>query len=99
MSSTRFENNAAVTRNSTVIHTESGDEILALNPESGNCYSFSGPSARLWQVLAEPTTAAEAAAVLAAEFEIEEEACREQIAEFFTRLNDEQLIRIAPEAA
>ena len=77
-----------------VIHSAMPDRVLALHIETGNCFAFGGPSARLWDLLEQPLTAAEAARRLVQEYEIEEEACRAQVSDHLHNLHAEGLISI-----
>ena len=74
-----------------VLHSRMDATVFALDVGSGNCFSFDGPSARLWDLLEQPITAAEAARRLVQEFEVDEGACREEVTAYFRRLRDEGL--------
>ena len=86
-------------RNPKVIHSHSGEAVLALDVQSGDCFSFGGPSARLWELLEQPISAADAAGELVKEFDIETETCRREILDYFGKLHAEGLIRTAAAAA
>ena len=81
-----------VRRRPDVLDSRVGDSVFALDIESGDCFSFSGPSARLWDLLAEPVDAGEAARILAREYEIEEQSCLAEVADHFRKLQQEGLI-------
>ncbi|GGA61982.1 PqqD family peptide modification chaperone [Sphingomonas psychrolutea] len=75
---------------------ESGldDAIFVLDTATGNCFSFSGPSKTLWELLSAPTTADEAALRLFAVYEIDQLECRAEVLAHFCNLQDEGLITL-----
>ena len=70
------------------------DSVYVLDVGSGHCFSFRGPSARLWEMLADPVCAAGAASALVTEFDVEMGACTDQVTEHFRSLHREGLIVI-----
>lgn len=90
--SDELDENMAVRRRPDVLHSQMDDTVFALQVRSGVCFSFDGPSARLWDLLEEPVTAAAAARRLTQEYEVEEGACRAEVLAYFRRLLDEDLI-------
>ena len=88
------ERDTAYVRRPEVIHSAMTDRVLALHIETGNCFAFGGPSARLWELLEQPLTPAEAARRLVQEYEVEEEACRAQVSDHLQNLHAEGLITI-----
>ena len=75
-----------------ILHSRMDATVFALHVGSGNCFSFDGPSARLWDLLEQPITAAAAARLLVQEFEVDEGECREEVTAYFRRLRDEGLV-------
>ena len=88
----RLDNDTPVRRLPDVLHSRMDATVFALHVGSGTCFSFDGPSARLWDLLEHPVTAADAARLLTQEYEIDEAACREEVTAYFRRLRDEGLI-------
>ncbi len=87
-----LDSDTPVHRLPAVLHSRMDSTVFALHVGSGNCFSFDGPSARLWDLLEQPISAAEAARRLTREYEVDENACREEVKAFFRRLHDEGLI-------
>lgn len=75
-----------------ILHSRMDATVFALHVGSGNCFSFDGPSARLWDLLEQPINAADAARRLTEEYAVDEESCREEVTAYFRRLRDEGLI-------
>ncbi|MGZ8282187.1 MAG: PqqD family protein [Allosphingosinicella sp.] len=84
----------AYVRRPVVLHSTTSDGILALHIETGCCFAFDGPSARLWELLGEPITPALAAQRLVQEYRVDEEACRAQVSDHLSRLHSEGLVDI-----
>lgn len=78
-------------RNPDAISSETPDNIVALDPGSGDCYAFSGPSARIWAMLETPVTATQIVDKLVAEFDITADACRSEVDAYLARLEAEGL--------
>ena len=85
----------AFVRNPDVLHSRSGEVTVALFVESGDCFSFGGPSARIWELLETPVTPRELARQLVREYAIDEEACLAQALEYLGKLQAEGLVRHA----
>ena len=86
---------ARMMRNPDVLHSRSGDVTVALYVESGDCFSFTGPSARIWELLETPISAREIAAQLVGEFAIDDDACLAETLAFLDDLRAEGLVRPA----
>ena len=87
-----LDSDTPVRRLPDVLHSRMDSTVFALHVGSGNCFSFDGPSARLWDLLEQPISAVEAARRLTREYEVDEGACREEVTAYFRRLHDEGLI-------
>ena len=87
-----FDSDTPVRRLPDVLHSRMDSTVFALHVGSGNRFSFDGPSARLWDLLEQPISAAEAARCLTREYAVVEGPCREEVTAYFRRLHDEGLI-------
>jgi hypothetical protein len=65
----------------------------------GMYFGLEGAGPRIWSLLERPRSAAELAADLVGEFEVDEATCLRDVCEFLEALKDAQLIRIHDEAA
>ncbi len=81
-------------RKSDILHSRLGGTVVALAIETGDSYSFDGPSGRIWELLGEPASPADPTAILVQEFEIGPERCLEQVCAFCDHLHDEGLIGV-----
>lgn len=86
-------------RSPTILHSKVRDTVLALAMDTGDCFNFTGPSGRLWELLEQPVSASQAARLLTEEFDVDFESCRSEVTAFLGRLLDEDLIVIAKDTA
>jgi hypothetical protein len=85
----------AFVRTPDVLHSRSGAVTVALSVGTGDCFSFAGPSGRIWDLLETPHTPRGLARQLVREFEIEEDACLAEVLDYLGRLQDEGLVQRA----
>lgn len=90
--------NSTVVRDPGVLASEMDGALFLLHVDGGACVSLTGPSARLWALLAEPVSAAEAARQLVQEYVVDESDCRQQVLEHFRSLCTEGLISVSKPA-
>lgn len=69
--------------------------ILALNVDTGESYSLTGPSGRVWRLLNTPSSATEIATILTKEYVIDQESCTAQVCAFLALLLKENIIAAA----
>lgn len=87
-----LDSDTPVRRLPDVLHSRMDATVFALDVGSGNCFSFDGPSARLWDLLEQPITATDAACRLTQEYAVDKDLCRAEVTAYFRRLRDEGLI-------
>jgi len=76
-----------------LIGSPTPEALVVLDVQSGDFYSFSGPSARIWELLEAPISASEAVARLISEFDIDEHSCRAEVEAHLARLESEGLVK------
>ena len=69
-------------------------ELVALHIENGTYYSFNETAARIWALLDHPQKVSALCAALAAEFEVEAGACREQVMLLLQDLKADGLVEL-----
>ena len=88
----------AYQRNEEIVFSENDGTIYALNPEIGHCFSFTGPSARIWVLIGDKMTVDDLVGALMNEFTIDEVACRQEVSTYLASLVDEGLVQTFPAA-
>jgi len=83
---------ALVTRNSELISATVDDDLVMMSMTKGEYYGISGVGARIWELLAEPTTLDSIVDTICTEYEVEPQVCRADVEEFVTRLGDLGLV-------
>ena len=79
-------------RNHSVMSTAIDDTTMMMDIEKGSYYSLEEPASRIWELLETPHSIAEVAAILAAEYEIDDETCEADTAEFVEELIKLELV-------
>jgi Coenzyme PQQ synthesis protein D (PqqD) len=66
---------SVVRRRDEPIFTRLDDELLALDPRQGYCYSLSGVGTRVWELISSPTAIGTVRDRLVMEFAVDEDTC------------------------
>jgi len=88
------ETDVVVRQADDLLTTTVDGDLLGMSIERGVCYGFNAVATRSWELLAEPHTIDGLCARLVAEFDVGEQACREQIEAFVDELQREGLVRM-----
>lgn len=78
-----------------LLEADVNGEIVALHIDKGQCYGMNNVASRIWQLLAEPTSAEQICATLAEEYEVDPATCRAEVDALLADLKAEGLIRPA----
>ncbi len=81
-----------VRRADDVLTTPMDDTLLMLNIRQGRYHGLNEVAARIWELLETPTSAASLVAALVGEFDIGEEDCARDVADFLARLRERGLL-------
>lgn len=81
-----------LTRNSELISATVDDDLVMMSLTKGEYYGISGVGARIWELLAEPTTLDSLVDTICAEYKVDPQVCRADVEEFVTRLGDLGLV-------
>ncbi|MEK4661966.1 lasso peptide biosynthesis PqqD family chaperone [Priestia sp. FSL H7-0729] len=74
--------------------SDMGSEKVMMSISSGKYYNLGSTGGRIWDLIEEERTLGEVVEVLAAEYEIEPDVCREQVVQFLEHLSREDLIDV-----
>ena len=86
---------ARIIRCDDLLEADVNGEIVALHVEKGQCYGMNAVASRVWALLAEPTSPDQICARLSAEFDVDAETCRTDVAALIAELRSEGLIQPA----
>ena len=76
-----------------LMEAELGDELVALDVQDGQCFGFSAAAASVWQLLDTPKSMAALVEALTAQYAVDTDACRADVAELLESMRDMGLIR------
>ncbi len=69
-----------------------GEELLMMSPAVGKYFNLNEVGARIWELLAEPTTVEALVAALTSEYAVDADTAREQVVEFLAELRERGLL-------
>ena len=70
-------------------------EVILLSPMDLSYHSLDRVGARVWEILATPTTDDDLIAVLTSEFDVSDEVCRADVTVFLERMIDIGVLRVS----
>lgn len=76
-----------------LLEAELGDELMALDPEGGNCFGFNSVATDVWRHLQSPKSFDELKQALLAEYDVDSEQCGTQLRELLDDLVEKGLVR------
>ena len=84
--------NATLRRADGLLAAAVGDELLMMSVAQGKYFNLNGVGARIWELLAEPTTLDGLVAALTAEYEVDGESARREVENFLAALRERELL-------
>jgi hypothetical protein len=79
-------------KNAELLESNIDDEIVALNVEKGQCYGLNAVGSRVWRLLDTPLSLGEICSTLQSEYQVEPEACLDEVSRLLADLQSEGLI-------
>jgi hypothetical protein len=79
-------------RSATLLEAEVGDELVALQLESGACFSFDPVAKEIWELLVQPRTIQAMCDQLLLTFEVDRERCEREVAKLVAELEAMELV-------
>ncbi|MGQ9846000.1 MAG: PqqD family peptide modification chaperone [Bacteroidales bacterium] len=89
-----FKSDSIFQRKKNIVFTYLDNEIMLLNPDTGQYYSFNKVGTYIWELLSNPISFNELILNLQIKFEVEKTKCEADTKKFLTMLIDKQLIEI-----
>ncbi|MGX1827607.1 lasso peptide biosynthesis PqqD family chaperone [Paenibacillus taichungensis] len=74
--------------------SDMGGEKVMMSIHNGKYYNLGSTGGRIWDLISQERTLTELVEVLASEYEIESDICREQVVQFLEHLTHEGLIDV-----
>ena len=75
-----------------LMEAELGDELVALDPNAGDCFGFNGVATSVWRQLQEPKTFDELRDSLLQEYDVDQQRCARELQELLDDLSARGLI-------
>lgn len=75
-----------------LMEAELGDELVALDPQRGECFGFNSVATFVWQRLKEPRSFAQLREALLDEYDVEPEQCTKELKDLLDDLQTKGLV-------
>lgn len=75
-----------------LMEAELGDELVALDPNAGDCFGFNSVATSVWRQLQEPKSFEELRDALLEEYEVDQQRCARELQELLDDLSARGLI-------
>ena len=91
---TTIQPSSRVARSEAILFTELGDTVVMMDTKKGRYYEFDAVAARIWAMIDSAPRVAELGVALAAEYEVDPDACRDDVLTFLDELGGLAIIRV-----
>lgn len=75
-----------------LMEADLGDELVALDPNAGDCFGFNSVATSVWRQLEQPRTFEELRDALLNEYEVDQQRCAEELKELLDDMSKRGLI-------
>ena len=82
-------------RTSETLHSEIGEDIVALHIRMGHCYGMEDVTADVWRLLEQDISVAQICRHLTQRYEVDDDTCRLDVARLIETMEKEKLIELA----
>ena len=96
-SSSKIGPTTVVSRSDEPVAVEVDRTVVMMSIDQGMYFGLEGTGPRIWALLEHPTSVQQVCEALMREFEVEADACRQEVIEFLEELRRAQLIRVHDE--
>jgi hypothetical protein len=79
-----------------LMEADLGEELVALDPQGGNCFGFNEIAAHVWRRLAEPVSFEALRDGLLSDYEVTKQQCSEELKTLLKDMVDRGLVEIVP---
>ena len=83
-------------RSAELMEADIGDELVALDPHSGNCFGFNGVATTIWRNLAEPKSFGQLRDALLSDYDVSAEQCSAELQNVLDDLIEKGLLAREP---
>jgi hypothetical protein len=84
-----------ITRKESIVSSKLNAEVVMLDIEQGKYFGLDPVGARIWEIIENPVSAQSIIDALVAEYDVEEDVCRQDVEEFVAKMNDLKMIEVS----
>jgi hypothetical protein len=77
-----------------LLEAEIDDELVALEPQKGNCFGFNAVAKDVWRMLEKPLDLEQLKRKIVAQYEVEEEQCARELQQLLDEMLRVELIEV-----
>ena len=89
-----ISDDALLQRRKEPLTAELDGEVVMLDPDKGSYFSLNPVGSRVWELLADPRSVNEICDTLMGEFEVDEQACRQEVRALLDQLVEAELVEV-----
>jgi Coenzyme PQQ synthesis protein D (PqqD) len=89
-----FDSRSIVSSATNIPFSRLDDDLLALDEQAGYCYSLNASAARVWELVATPTSVGSICDVLCTEFAVDRDTCLRDVCELLSALLEAGFIKV-----
>jgi hypothetical protein len=95
----RLEAHTRIQRSKDIPFSQLDDELLAIDPEAGYCYSLNETAGRVWELITHPTAIGAVCAQLRKEYTVDDATCLREVLALLQTLCEAGLVRVLDASA
>lgn len=80
-----------------LLEADIDDELVALDPQQGNCFGFNSVAKEVWRKLEQPRSFADLKSELLADYDVEDGECTRDLRQLIDQMTAARLIERAPD--
>lgn len=84
-----------ITRSDAILSTTLGDEVAMMSIDEGVYYGLNPVGARIWHLIEEPLSVAQICDQLIAEYDVDPDTCRRDVAAFIDALRTKEVVHLS----
>lgn len=89
-----IDRDTVVARTRTMFESDADGEVVALDPDTSDCFGFNATASELWRLIERPCTVATLVERLTEQFAVDDATCERDIAVALAWLRDQGLVTL-----
>jgi Coenzyme PQQ synthesis protein D (PqqD) len=99
VTASEIHSTAVITSTQNQLSSQLADEVVILNLDSGIYYGLNEVGARIWELVQQPRSFAELHSILLEEYDVDSDACQQDLTNILLDLRSRNLVEVSDEAS